>query len=442
MEPPPPPCRSENRDLVSQDEVAFQGPEAVPDGILLATQHGNTFSRLQYRMDSTRRARERALQSLKQLQAKAAAAPAAPHPLPEPPESAAPPSLTPSPQTTLPVIGFVLPTPSAAPPAPAPVHRASEPPPRTPSLDAGHSDITRPLWSRCYTGISMLRVRFAPSPTGFLHIGSARTFIFNWLYARHNGGTMILRIDDTDVGRNTEASAQFHLRRPPLARSRLGRRVQAVRPPRPAPRGGRGDLRKGPRLPRFHPRPHRRYRDSPAPKAPGSSMPACANFRAPKATAAPPPASPSPCASACRATATATSAFDDSVYGEQSQADRRYRGLRPAAQRRHAHLSSGLLRRRRRPSHQPHHSRPGSPLQHLQAPAHLRGRRGRIAAVRAPARCSLRPTAPSFPSAATAPSSASPPIATPVSCRRPSSTSSACSAGRPRMIATSSLSRN
>ena len=52
----------------------------------------------------------------------------------------------------------------------------------------------------------MLRVRFAPSPTGFLHIGSARTFIFNWLYARRNSGTMILRIDDTDVGRNTQAS--------------------------------------------------------------------------------------------------------------------------------------------------------------------------------------------------------------------------------------------
>ena len=52
----------------------------------------------------------------------------------------------------------------------------------------------------------MLRVRFAPSPTGFLHIGSARTFIFNWLYARRNGGAMILRIDDTDVERNTEAS--------------------------------------------------------------------------------------------------------------------------------------------------------------------------------------------------------------------------------------------
>jgi glutamyl-tRNA synthetase len=50
------------------------------------------------------------------------------------------------------------------------------------------------------------RVRFAPSPTGFLHVGSARTFIFNWLYARRNAGTMVLRLDDTDVERNTEAS--------------------------------------------------------------------------------------------------------------------------------------------------------------------------------------------------------------------------------------------
>jgi glutamyl-tRNA synthetase len=53
---------------------------------------------------------------------------------------------------------------------------------------------------------SKARVRFAPSPTGFLHVGSARTFIFNWLYARRNGGTMILRLDDTDVERNTQAS--------------------------------------------------------------------------------------------------------------------------------------------------------------------------------------------------------------------------------------------
>jgi glutamyl-tRNA synthetase len=52
------------------------------------------------------------------------------------------------------------------------------------------------------------RVRFAPSPTGFLHVGSARTFIFNWLFARHNRGTMVFRLDDTDVERNTEASVQ------------------------------------------------------------------------------------------------------------------------------------------------------------------------------------------------------------------------------------------
>jgi glutamyl-tRNA synthetase len=52
----------------------------------------------------------------------------------------------------------------------------------------------------------MVRVRFAPSPTGFLHIGSARTFIFNWLFARKQKGTLILRIDDTDAERNTAAS--------------------------------------------------------------------------------------------------------------------------------------------------------------------------------------------------------------------------------------------
>jgi len=52
------------------------------------------------------------------------------------------------------------------------------------------------------------RVRFAPSPTGYLHVGSARTFIFNWLFARHTGGTMIFRLDDTDTGRNSDASVQ------------------------------------------------------------------------------------------------------------------------------------------------------------------------------------------------------------------------------------------
>ncbi|MCC5841091.1 MAG: glutamate--tRNA ligase [Opitutales bacterium] len=50
---------------------------------------------------------------------------------------------------------------------------------------------------------SPVRVRFAPSPTGFFHIGSARTALFNWLFARHHGGTFILRIEDTDKERNS-----------------------------------------------------------------------------------------------------------------------------------------------------------------------------------------------------------------------------------------------
>ena len=52
--------------------------------------------------------------------------------------------------------------------------------------------------------MSPVRVRFAPSPTGFFHIGSARTALFNWLYARHTGGVFVLRIEDTDQARNTE----------------------------------------------------------------------------------------------------------------------------------------------------------------------------------------------------------------------------------------------
>jgi glutamyl-tRNA synthetase len=52
--------------------------------------------------------------------------------------------------------------------------------------------------------MSKVRVRFAPSPTGFFHIGSARTALFNWLYARHTGGVFILRVEDTDKSRNSD----------------------------------------------------------------------------------------------------------------------------------------------------------------------------------------------------------------------------------------------
>src|SRR5882757_4194871 len=53
---------------------------------------------------------------------------------------------------------------------------------------------------------SSVVTRFAPSPTGFLHIGGARTALFNWLYAKKTGGKMLLRIEDTDRERSTEAA--------------------------------------------------------------------------------------------------------------------------------------------------------------------------------------------------------------------------------------------
>src|SRR5688500_8910528 len=53
-----------------------------------------------------------------------------------------------------------------------------------------------------------VRTRFAPSPTGFLHIGGARTALFNFLFARHHQGSFVLRIEDTDRERSTPASIQ------------------------------------------------------------------------------------------------------------------------------------------------------------------------------------------------------------------------------------------
>src|SRR5512140_2230631 len=54
----------------------------------------------------------------------------------------------------------------------------------------------------------MIRTRFAPSPTGYLHIGGARTALFCWAYARRHGGKFILRVEDTDLERSTQASVQ------------------------------------------------------------------------------------------------------------------------------------------------------------------------------------------------------------------------------------------
>ena len=55
---------------------------------------------------------------------------------------------------------------------------------------------------------SAVRVRFPPSPTGNLHVGNVRSALFNWAFARHFGGTLVLRIEDTDLARNTAETQQ------------------------------------------------------------------------------------------------------------------------------------------------------------------------------------------------------------------------------------------
>ena len=62
--------------------------------------------------------------------------------------------------------------------------------------------------SAAYTSRMTVRTRFAPSPTGYLHVGGARTALFNWLFARKHGGVFVLRVEDTDEARNTEEARQ------------------------------------------------------------------------------------------------------------------------------------------------------------------------------------------------------------------------------------------
>src|SRR5688572_10027605 len=74
---------------------------------------------------------------------------------------------------------------------------------RRPSAAPGGLSCTRPSMSD-----APVVTRFAPSPTGYLHIGGARTALFNLLYARHTGGKFLLRIEDTDRARSTDAAVE------------------------------------------------------------------------------------------------------------------------------------------------------------------------------------------------------------------------------------------
>ena len=217
----------------------------------------------------------------------------------------------------------------------------------------------------------MLRVRFAPSPTGYLHIGGARTFIFNWLFARHNGGTMILRIDDTDVERNTQVSLDSifdGLRWLDLGWDELYRQSDrlelhhqlaaeilakglAYRDFTPA-----ADGRKKSRAPKAHWLFNRRHARALASK---------------KATAAPRRASRSCCATASRATRAPKSWLTIWSTDESSKATADIEDFALLRSQRRADLSHGLLRRRCRSANHPHPARPGASGQHLQARADL-----------------------------------------------------------------------
>ncbi len=85
-----------------------------------------------------------------------------------------------------------------------------------------------------------VRCRFAPAPSGSIHVGNARSALFSWLYARHHDGVFILRVEDTDASRVTEEAYRGRRRGPPMARSRLGRG-----PGRRAARTGRTGSRSG-----------------------------------------------------------------------------------------------------------------------------------------------------------------------------------------------------
>ena len=150
------------------------------------------------------------------------------------------------------------------------------------------------------SGATTPRVRFAPSPTGFLHVGSARTFIFNWLYARHNSGTMVLRLDDTDVERNTDASVQSifeGLRWLGLDWDEEYKQSERLDLHRKA---AEAIFARGWPIATLRRR-TRKLRSTLLRRARGSSIPECASCPAKSPTVAPRRASRSRCAIACRA---------------------------------------------------------------------------------------------------------------------------------------------
>ena len=220
-----------------------------------------------------------------------------------------------------------------------------------------------------------VRVRFAPSPTGHLHVGGARTALFNWLFARRHGGVFILRIEDTDRERSTEESLDGILDALTLARARLGRGAAGAR--LPADRAHATSIAPMPSgcSPRARPiaAAARRRCSTPCARRPRrAARPSAIRARCRDASV---PASRAPRAPAAHPATTGRPWWRTLLHGAVAFEQRPARRLDHRAHRRDAHLQ--LLRRRRRRDHEDHPRDPRRrpPLEYAQADPVLPGAR-------------------------------------------------------------------
>ena len=245
-----------------------------------------------------------------------------------------------------------------------------------------------------------IRVRIAPSPTGPLHLGTARTALFNFLFARHAGGTFVLRLEDTDVARSTEAFEQDILDGLALAGHHLGRgpgrrrAAASVGPYAPYRQMARLDdyaaaaahaARAGPRLPLLlHARGARGRPQGPGGREAAGPLPRpvrradARRARGPRG-GGPPGRAPVPRPARRRRLGRPRPRPDRDRHGQPR------RRLRDRPRRRHAALPLHGRRRRHGDADQPRDPRRGPRQQHAQAHPAVRGARLPAAGVRPPA---------------------------------------------------------
>ena len=240
-----------------------------------------------------------------------------------------------------------------------------------------------------------VRTRFAPSPTGYLHIGGVRTALFNWLFAKGQGGQFILRIDDTDAQRNVDEALAPILHGLRWVGPRLGRRARtsAGRTRRIISRSGWKNIRRRsssclPPAPRIatSPRPEELQAERDAAQEAGRPFVYSRRWRAETDADAKRFE-----AEGRQGVVRLLDAARRPVRAQRPRARRSPRrlgqraGPRHPAGRRHVPVSSGHGRRRPRHADLARDPRRGAPLQHAAAGVHVRAARLRAAAVRPPA---------------------------------------------------------